>query len=129
MPGGRVPKSTRNDPGNKPDKGLEGGGQHHIAPPGPKPSKVGPASVMGEEKFEGKPYDQVVANKREGSSQHSGAPDGSGPGPSFAAQAASRGIIDKGSMFSSVSGHGKPKRSAGRKTQASDIDKLKTAGP
>jgi hypothetical protein len=115
MPGGRVPKYTRNDPGNKPDKGLEGGGQHHIAQPAPTPKPVGPASIAGMEKFE-QPvsYAAIRANKA-GSSLHSGAPDDGGPPGDFSSVKDSRGIVEQAGMFSAAAGNS-PKRSAGKTT-------------
>jgi hypothetical protein len=126
MPGGRIPKTTRNDPGNNPDKGLEGRGQHHAPQPSPTPKPVGPASVAGAEKFEEVSFAAVAANPRSGNSLHAGAPDGGGSGPSFSAQAKSRGIVEQGNLFMSQKGHS-PKRSAGTTTPTDRATREKLA--
>jgi hypothetical protein len=114
MPGGRVPKNTRNDPGNKPDKGLEGGGQHHIAPPGPTPKPAGPASIAGMEKFEPVAFDQVAGGPGNAAAGHGGHGKGTGAvDAGFAKE--SRGIHDASGLFAAQKGHS-PKRSAGTKT-------------
>jgi hypothetical protein len=129
MPGGRVPKQTRNDPGNKPDKGLEGRGQRHIAPPGPKPTLATDASrtIAGVEKFEAVDFSAVRGGAGQVmNTQHKGHGSGSG-GPQPSAQKESRGIKDASGLFAAQKGHS-AKRSSGRSTKPSDIDKLKTAG-
>jgi hypothetical protein len=107
------------------DKGLLDANQGTDVAPTPKPA--GQASIAGGEQFEMVDPSSVAGGKKAGMSQHAGAPDGFGPGPSFTAQKESRGIHEMGHAFSAAAGNS-PKRSAGRKTQASDIDKLKTAG-
>jgi hypothetical protein len=62
----------------------------------------------------------AVAGGKKGQSQHAGAPDGSGPGPSFAFAKESRGIHEKSSMFAAQKGNS-PTRSAGKST-AKDVD-------
>src|SRR4051812_18201145 len=74
----------------------------------PYPAPAGsPAS-----QFEGVNFDQVRAYKA-GQSQHSGAPDGGGGGPSFGAQGSARGHQDAAGLFAAQKGHA-PKRSPGK---------------
>jgi hypothetical protein len=69
----------------------------------------------------------VVGGAKAGSSKHAGAPDGGQGGGNVPTGSVLGGHIDAGSDASKARGNS-PQRSAGRKTQAGDIDKLKTAG-
>jgi hypothetical protein len=125
MPGGRVPKNTRNDPGNKPDKGLEGRGQHHIVPPAPTPKPVGPASIAGMEKFEPVAFDQVAGGPGNQNAKHGGHGHNSGTvDAGFAKE--SRGIKDASGLFAAQKGHS-PTRSPGKTTPTDRATREKLA--
>jgi hypothetical protein len=130
MPGGRIPKVTRNDPGDMPDKGLVGRGQHHIAQPGPKPtmSRDTDQPFKAGAKFEPVPFDQVAGGPGNAHAGHGGHGKGTGA-VSLADKAAARGHNDASSMFAAQKGHS-PKRSAGKKTGTDEktARDLSTAG-
>ena len=129
MPGGRVPKTTRNDPGNAPDKGLAGRGQHHISQPGPTLVKHGPATVAGVEKFEQGNFAAVRGGAGQTqNTKHGGHGKDSG-GPDLAFAKEPRAHNDASALFAAQKGHS-PKRSAGQKT-GTDIGtarRLSTSG-
>jgi hypothetical protein len=89
---------------------------------GPQPTKIGDPYAKFEQ------ASPAGVRGRAHGSQHAGAPaHGDGSGPSFAAQKEPRGISPQEAAFVATKGNS-PKRGPGRKTQAADIDKLKTAG-
>jgi hypothetical protein len=89
---------------------------------------LGTFQAQATKQFEQADFSTVAGGKKEGQSKHKGAPDGSGTGPSFAAQGTARG--HKEINFASVKGHGVAKRSAGKTTGTDEktARDLSTAG-
>jgi hypothetical protein len=112
------------DPGSKRPEVANVGS--NVGPkPTPRPTDVG-NPYQPAEKFEQVDFAAVRGGPGNVNAGHGGHGHGHG-GPQPTAQKESRGIKPAESLFMAQSGRS-PKRSAGRSTKPSDIDKLKTAG-